>query len=162
MAVHSTKNEGGSELTTIFVNLATKYTIEMSLSVLKQLPTDTTALIRMTREGVSYALFRSIAAISPFSAREWGTYLHLTERTLQRYKREARTFGQPYSERILEIARLQGRGWEIFGEADKFNQWLNSNSIPLGGIRPKTLLDSSFGIDMLHRELTRIEHGVLA
>ena len=134
----------------------------MPLRVLEQIPTDTSELIRMTRQGVDYALFRSIVALCPFSTREWSTYLHLTERTLQRYKREERTFEQPYSERILEIARLQRRGREVFGEFENFNQWLSSNSISLGGVCPKTLLDSSFGIDELHRELTRIEHGVLA
>ncbi|NEN24917.1 DUF2384 domain-containing protein, partial [Cryomorpha ignava] len=41
-------------------------------------------------------------------------------------------------------------------------QWLDSNIVALGGIKPKTLLDSSFGISILNQELIRIEHGVLA
>ena len=66
------------------------------------------------------------------------------------------------SERILEIARLQKKGENVFGNKEYFNKWLDSNIISLGGNKPKDFLDSSFGITMLNHELTRIEHGVLA
>jgi len=35
-------------------------------------------------------------------------------------------------------------------------------SVPLGGIKPKELLDTTYGINMIADELGRIEHGVLA
>jgi putative toxin-antitoxin system antitoxin component (TIGR02293 family) len=53
-------------------------------------------------------------------------------------------------------------GIEVFGGQERFNTWLTTKNTALGGIKPKDLLDSSFGIQMLKDELTRIEHGVLA
>ncbi len=134
----------------------------MSLSALNKILDDTIELIRLTRKGVEYSLFNSIVTATPYSIKDWSSFLHLTERTLQRYKKEDRSFEQPYSERILEIAQLQKRGIEVFGNADYFNQWQDSNIVALGGVKPKTFLDSSFGILILNEELTRIEHGVLA
>ena len=44
----------------------------------------------------------------------------------------------------------------------KFEIWLNTLNVALGGIKPKDVLDSAFGIEWLMDELGRIEHGVLA
>ena len=40
--------------------------------------------------------------------------------------------------------------------------WLDAENIALGGVKPKSLLDSTFGIEIVKDELTRIEHGILA
>lgn len=134
----------------------------MSIKALNKILNDTVALIRLTRKGIEYSLFHSIVLTTPYNIKEWGTFLHLTERTLQRYKKENKTFDQPYSEKILAIVQLQNRGKEVFGQEDHFNQWLDSNIVSLGGIKPKELLDTTMGISLINQELVRIEHGVLA
>ena len=80
----------------------------------------------------------------------------------ERYKKHDKSFEPIHSERILEIAKLQKRGIDIFGSLENFDQWMNSKIIALGVIKPKELLDSLFGISILNDEFTRIEHGVLA
>lgn len=134
----------------------------MSIKVLDKILDDDVELIGLTRKGISYKLFNSIQSKSPFTIKEWSFFLHLTERTLQRYKKENKSFEPLQSERILEIAQLQKRGIEIFGGSDNFYVWMNAKIIALGGIPPKELLDNSFGISILNAELTRIEYGVLA
>lgn len=62
----------------------------------------------------------------------------------------------------LEIALLYLKGLDVFVDSQKFNTWLESQNIALGGIKPKDLLDNTFGINMIKDELSRIEHGVLA
>lgn len=57
---------------------------------------------------------------------------------------------------------LNKYGIEVFGNQDKFNRWLNIKMLLGVGIKPKSLLDSSFGIQMLKNELSRIEYGILA
>ncbi len=120
------------------------------------------SLIKFVRQGIKFAIFVSFANKSPFSLNEWSTFLHLSERTMQRYKREKRTFDSLQSEKILEIALLYKKGLEVFGDSDKFNSWLETENLALGKIRPKELFDNSFGINLLKDELTRIEYGVLA
>jgi putative toxin-antitoxin system antitoxin component (TIGR02293 family) len=123
---------------------------------------DALHLIQMVREGLKFPLFERFSAEAPFSAAEWAAYLHLSERTIQRYKKEQSAFEPPQAERILEIILLFNQGEKVFGQKEKFNTWLNAESVALGNVKPKDLLDSSFGISLLKDELIKIEHGVLA
>jgi len=120
------------------------------------------SLVEMVRNGIGFTAFDTFANKSPFSQNEWSSYLHLSERTIQRYRNENRTFDPLQSEKIIEIALFYNKGVEVFGSAEKFNSWLGTKNLVLGNIEPKMLLDNSFGINMLRDELTRIEYGVLA
>ncbi|MGB4773947.1 MAG: antitoxin Xre/MbcA/ParS toxin-binding domain-containing protein [Daejeonella sp.] len=120
------------------------------------------SLINAVREGIKFNAFMSIVTKSPFNISEWSAFLHLSERTMQRYKKEEKTFDPIHSEKILEITLIYKKGVDVFGDTERFNSWLNSTNIALGNIKPKDLLDNTFGISMLKDELTRIEYGVLA
>ena len=120
------------------------------------------SLMKILKDGIDFSVFLSFADKSPFSLDEWSDFLHLSERTMQRYKKEMRVFDAPQSERILEIAMLYKKGLEVFGNSNKFDSWLVTNNLALGNITPKQLFDNSFGINLIKDELTRIEHGVLA
>ncbi len=123
---------------------------------------DVLFLIKAIREGVNYSFFENILNSSPFSFNEWAHYMSLSERTLHRYKKENKPFQASYAERIIEILLLYKYGIEVFGDKENFNTWLNTKSIVLGGVKPKELFDTTFGIGLVKDELTRIEHGVLA
>lgn len=118
--------------------------------------------ISAIREGIDYSFFSKLVKNSSIAFSEWSSYLHISERTLQRYKKENRQFEALQSERILQIALLYQFGESVFGSSEHFNVWLGTTNISLGNIKPKELLDSSFGIDMLKDTLTRISHGVLS
>ncbi len=120
------------------------------------------SLIEMVRHGIEFQIFDTFASKSPFSINEWSTYLHLSERTMQRYKTENRKFDSLQSEKIIEIALLYNKGIEVFGQAEKFDTWIETENLALGKIKPKTLLDNSFGINLIFDELSRIEYGILA
>ena len=119
-------------------------------------------LIQKTRKGIAYELFQRIASQHPFSMKDWSDFLHVSERTLQRYRKEKRNFEQVQSERILEIQLLMNHGTEVFGNLKKFHIWLGSENLALGKVKPKQLLDSSFGVGIIKVELARIEHGIWA
>lgn len=120
------------------------------------------SLIKLVRQGIGFDAFDRFATKSPFSLNEWSTYLHLSERTMQRYRSEKKTFEPLQSEKIISIALFYNKGIEVFGTSEKFDAWLETINLALGGIKPKMLLDNSFGIEMLKDELTRIEYGILA
>jgi putative toxin-antitoxin system antitoxin component (TIGR02293 family) len=123
---------------------------------------DSFDLTNMVREGVPYPYFNSLSNQIHFGLEEWSSYLHLSERTIQRYKKENKSFDPLYSERILQIELLYKKGIVVFGIADNFYTWMDTISIPLGSVKPKDLLDTGFGIEAIYDELGRIEFGVLA
>lgn len=123
---------------------------------------DTFSLLSSVRNGVKYLFFSRIAGELSFTMKEWSDFLHLSERTLQRYKKENRSFDPVYSERILEIALLYKKGVALFGDSKTFDQWLEIKNLTLGGVSPKTLLDTNLGIQLVRDELQKIETGTLA
>ncbi len=120
------------------------------------------SIMDMIRTGVTFNQFEKVTKRIPFSTSEWSSFLHISERTIQRYQAENKTFEPLQSEKITQLTMLSNYGIEVMGSAFNFFNWLNTPSIALGGVAPKSFLDNSFGIDYIKQELGRIEHGVLA
>jgi putative toxin-antitoxin system antitoxin component (TIGR02293 family) len=69
-------------------------------------------------------------------------------------------YGRETSERIYELARLFGLGYEVFNSKDDFKEWLMTPARPLGNKKPFDLLDSSIGFEMVENEIIRIKYNV--
>jgi putative toxin-antitoxin system antitoxin component (TIGR02293 family) len=122
---------------------------------------DTNRLIQLVREGVQFPVFSSLLKKISFSISEWASFLHLSERTMHRYQKENKTFDVVSSERIIQITILYEYGITVFGNKENFDTWLVSKNLALGS-KPKELLDTVFGIELINNELSRIEHGIFA
>jgi len=123
---------------------------------------DSLEMVSMVREGVAYPYFNSLSDRINFTLEDWSSYLHLSERTMHRYKKEQKHFDTIYSERIVQIDLLYKRGADVFGSEENFHTWMETISVPLGSIKPKDLLDTIYGINLITDELVRIEHGIFA
>jgi putative toxin-antitoxin system antitoxin component (TIGR02293 family) len=135
---------------------------KMAIKKYKLPEEDSVAMVNMLREGVAFTYLNSISDRINFTLEDWSSYLHLSERTIQRYKKEKKPFDTIYSEKIVQIDLLYKRGVEVFGNEDNFHTWMATKSIPLGNIKPKELLDTTYGINLVTDELGRIEHGIFA
>lgn len=123
---------------------------------------DDVNLVNMVKEGVSYYHLTKLSDRIQLTLQEWADYLHLSERTIQRYKKENKSFDPIHAERIVVIELLYKKGIGVFEDENNFYTWMDTVNIALGGVKPKDLLDTSFGISMVYDELGRIEHGILA
>ena len=119
-------------------------------------------VMSVLRRGITFSDFLQIVHESLLTMQEWAEILHVDARTLQRYRVGNLTFAPLQSEKILEIKILNKLGAETFGDAVRFDTWLNAKNISLGGVRPKDLLDNAFGIALIKDELMRIQYGILA
>lgn len=139
-----------------------KYPVYNEDDIRSMVNEDTVPLIYSTRQGLSFDLFDTILYYLPIKFAEWSKFLHLSERTMQRYKKENKPFEAIYAEKILDIALVYQNGEEVFGSKTNFDVWMNTQSISLGGSKPKDLLDNTFGINLIKDELVRIEQGVIS
>jgi len=69
-------------------------------------------------------------------------------------------YNRSTSERIYQISRLFGLGYEIFNTPEDFKSWLESPSKALGNQKPFDLLDNSFGFELVENEIIRIQYNV--
>jgi len=122
--------------------------------------TDILSLIKTVRKGINFNHFLNIAASSSFDLHEWSYVLHLSERTMQRYKKESISFEPIQSEKILQVALIFQKGYDVFGSEIKFTHWMSTENLALGGSKPKELLDTTFGMKLIEDELIKIEHGI--
>lgn len=120
-----------------------------------------TDFIALIREGVPKEALNNMLQITGFTILEMANITHTTDRTLRRYTATDK-LPKEQSERIIELARLYSKGIDVMGNIEDFRQWMDSNLLPFGNKKPKDFLDTSLGIDMLHKELGRIEHGIFA
>jgi putative toxin-antitoxin system antitoxin component (TIGR02293 family) len=107
-----------------------------------------------------YRKFEKIAALVPFTQKEWANMLNLSERTLQRYSNDNSSFEGIYVDRILHIEELIRLGLEAFANADAFYRWLKREKHVLGKTLNFESLYSTIGIQDLIDQIGRIQHGV--
>lgn len=69
-------------------------------------------------------------------------------------------YSKETSERIYEISKLYGLGYEVFDSEDDFKKWLLTPSRALGNKIPFDLLDSSLGFELVENEIIRIQYNV--
>lgn len=150
-----------SDLQATYERSGTTY-IKGLQSLLSGSPSDPIAAIRFVRKGIEYHDFLKVSTVIPLSIKEWSGILSVSERTMQRYEKENKNFDPPQTEKILQVALFYNKAAGVFGDPEKLRAWLEAPSVALGGNKPKDLLDSGMGIQLLNDELDRIEHGIFA
>lgn len=132
----------------------------MGLPLFKNISLD--ELIQLSREGLDAGTFEEIVARLPFSLQEWAKFLGVSERTLIRVRKENKSLGTAASDKVIRITQLYQKGAEVFRDEEKFCNWLDSRIMAVGGIKPKSLLDTSFGLELVDNTLGQIEYGVFS
>jgi putative toxin-antitoxin system antitoxin component (TIGR02293 family) len=107
-----------------------------------------------------YSKFAKITARVPFTQKEWANILHLSEKTLQRYSKDNKSFEGIYIDRILQLEQLIDMGLETFADADTLYRWLKREKKVLGHVLNFESLYSSQGIQDVTDEIGRIQYGV--
>ena len=113
-------------------------------------------LINRIRSGVKKTDWKDLIASIGSTEKEFENVLPSSISSMQKkavYSRET-------SERIYELARLFGLGFEVFDTKEAFKQWLMTPSRALGDKIPFELLDNSFGFELVENEIIRIQHNV--
>ncbi len=139
-----------------------RYTISVQAISFSEFLENKMLMIHVIREGIPYSFFEAIQLFTPFTEHDWADLLHLSSRSMSRYKKTAQIFEPIQSEKILEMAEVNKEGLEVFGDKEKFRNWLNTPSFALGNMKPFELLSDSYGKELVLGELTRIHHGIFA
>lgn len=117
-------------------------------------------LVKSAREGITKEKVNDIIKMTGLTQVEFGRYIDLTTRAIQR-KNLSDRLSKSISEKALLIYNLYGRGAQILGDIEDFKDWMNTPNIALGNVKPKEYLDTFSGIEYLTEELGRIEHGYM-
>jgi len=113
----------------------------------------------LSRTGIPKRALLNLVSNLNFSLRSMSTLLNIAERTIQR-KKDDELLDVATSEQVIQIAEVYSRGNEVFASPSNFQEWMNTESLSLGGKRPFELLPSRYGAQMILDEIGKIEFGV--
>jgi putative toxin-antitoxin system antitoxin component (TIGR02293 family) len=117
-------------------------------------------LVKSAREGITKKDVNNIIKITGLTQVEFGKYIDLTSRAIQRKSLNDK-LSTSISEKALLISNLYGKGSQAFEGIDNFKEWMDTPNLALGNVKPKEYLDTFSGIEYLMEELGRIEHGFM-
>ncbi|MEX0608087.1 MAG: antitoxin Xre/MbcA/ParS toxin-binding domain-containing protein [Balneolaceae bacterium] len=116
-------------------------------------------MIEMARKGVSKKSLLNLSKLGSIPVKKLSELLPVSERTIQRYKNHEK-FNSDVSEHLILIAKVLFRAEEVFENKNKMQNWLQTPLLGFGQKTPLSLLDTSFGAQLLMDELGRLEQGV--
>lgn len=108
----------------------------------------------------SITKFNSLNKKLLFSQAEWASILHISDRTLQRYLKEHKSFEGLYAEHLYQLENMADLALEVFGHTDLVKSWLQESKNVLGKVLDFSALKSFWGVKLISNELGRILHGV--
>lgn len=111
--------------------------------------------------GLTKISLSNLANYLSFSQKEIAKIISISPKTLQRYK-DTQYLNSSISEHVLKLAEIVAKGVNVFGDKDKFINWLQHPSLALSNKKPVELFENQYGIDMVLDELIRIEYGVFS
>lgn len=118
-------------------------------------------LIALGDQGLTKNALTHLATFLNLSLTQIAQLVSISERTLQRYS-STQKLNRNISEHILHIAEVAAKGMDVFEDQDRFLSWLNHPNTALANKTPLNLLKSRFGIDLLLKELGKLEHGIFS
>lgn len=113
-------------------------------------------LIGRIRKGVKKTDWKQLIQFTGSTEKEFEHILPVSISSMQKNT----VYNKETSERIYELARLFGLGYDVFDSKEDFKQWLMTPSRSLGNRIPFELLDSSLGFEMVENEIVRIQYNV--
>jgi putative toxin-antitoxin system antitoxin component (TIGR02293 family) len=114
------------------------------------------SLIERIRAGVKKSAWKQLIQKIDHTEKELEFMLPSSISSMQKKS----VYDKETSERIYELAKLYGKGYDVFDTKADFKAWLYSPSKALGGKNPFDLLDSSFGFEIVEHEILRIQYNV--
>ena len=122
---------------------------------------DTFDYIELSRKGLTVKQLYDILEYTNISVKDLPSIISLSDRQIKRYTKD-KILRTDISAQLIQIAELYGDGYEIFQDKTNFQKWMSRKNRSLGNIEPKTLLDTTFGIQLIRDELGRIEYGIIS
>lgn len=110
------------------------------------------------REGFPQTVVEEVMHSASISLKELAETLDLSQRSLQRRRREGR-LARFESDRLYRLARIVALAKQYIGDAEAATRWLKRPNHALGGKPPLELINTELGARTVEDVLGRIAYG---
>ena len=119
-------------------------------------------LVEESIAGVPVSAVYDLIGLTRLNKEFFASMLNISSKTLDRYRQVEKRLTPAASELMLRLFTLYKKGEEIFGNPNEFQKWIDEPAYGLGYKVPKSIMQTSAGIELVMDELIRIEYGDLA
>jgi putative toxin-antitoxin system antitoxin component (TIGR02293 family) len=119
-------------------------------------------LVEEGASGVPASAVYDLIGLTHLKKEFFAGMLNISSKTLDRYRKVEKRLTPSAGELMLKLFTLYKKGEEIFGSPDEFHKWIEEPAYGLGYKIPKSIMQTSAGIELVMDELIRIEYGDLA
>ncbi len=120
-------------------------------------PSQVLALVHAGKITSKYMhVLKAVSAIADDVISDW---LNINVKTFRSYKSKNVKIKEDLQEHTLMLLSLMKHGAEVFGEADNFNEWLDTDNFYLNWKKPNIYLNTISGIQFIDDQLTGMEYG---
>lgn len=114
----------------------------------------------MDQHTIDSSYVNAIRRLTRYKDDDISTWLNISPRTMRSYRSAPRLkIKKSTAEHLILLLTLFKHGNRVFGSAEAFDEWLNTENFFLDNKKPVALLDTSSGIRYTNDHLTAIEYG---
>jgi len=117
-------------------------------------------IMMQARAGLAIKRIQLFIESYPLAASDWAAFADIPVRTFYRHLRGTSPIQGASAERILSVHDLIETGIEVFGDSERFFQWIEVPRDIFRGHTALELLPYDHGVRIVRDELGRIAHGV--
>jgi putative toxin-antitoxin system antitoxin component (TIGR02293 family) len=110
-------------------------------------------------EGVTKKILESFKTSAQLDYDQLAGNLHVARATLINKKGDEK-FNLDLSDKIVSLIDIYSYGYQVFGDRNKFNEWVFQPNKALGNKPPFDFLSNSFGRQEVKNLIGRIDYGV--
>lgn len=130
-----------------------------SKTFLPSLSSDVDILFFIKNEEVDVQFLHHLKTVSSFSDEVIAQWLDINVKTLRNYRKSESEIKESQKEHLVMLLSLYQHGIAVFGTAESFDRWLETDNYFFDNRPPRDFLDTSSGIRFVDDRLTAMEYG---
>lgn len=116
-------------------------------------------LYTISKSKIDCKFIQTLKDISGFTDDDMARWLNISVRTYRDYKKPGSVIKENVKEGFVLLFSLVKHGIAVFGSAEQFYQWLNTENFYFDNTKPAEKLNTYTGMHFVDDALTHIEYG---
>lgn len=110
-------------------------------------------------EVLNYSEVEPMLDFLGYNQKEAATFLEVDPGTISRWKKNKNEIGRLRTKNLMDVDEIIAKGIRIFGNEDRFKEWLDTTNNALGNVKPLALLKDPYGVTQVEEAIDALSWG---
>ena len=118
--------------------------------------------VLVSKSGVDASILLRVAKKANQSISVFTKDVGTTERTLRRHQKSGKMFDVAITQNVIGYAKIHDEGISYFKDKSRWSLWLETPNINFNGEKPRSVIDTQSGRELISSTLKKLEYGFTA